>query len=79
MSYRITLNQPIPINTTEEKLDTMRIKIFDYGSAKFFSYENKYFELQEDPQNNIVGLTIHGNSVADFKSLMLLKDKIFVD
>jgi hypothetical protein len=67
------------MNTTEEKLGTLSIKIIDYGSAKFFSYKNKYFEFQEDPQNNIIGLTIHGNSVADFKSLMLMKDKIFVE
>ena len=79
MSYRITLNRPIPLNTTEKKLDTLSIKIFDYGSAKFFSYGDKYFELEEDPQNNIISLTIHGNSVADFQSLMLIKDKIFID
>ncbi len=79
MSYRITLKSPIPAITTEQKLTSLSIKIFDYGSAKFFSYKDKYFELEEDRNDNVVGLTIHGDSAADFRSLMRIKDKIFLD
>jgi hypothetical protein len=79
MSYRIALTRPIPLNQTESKLNTLEAKVFDYGNAKFFSYNDKFFELEEDVQKNIIGLTIHGNSVADFRSLMSIKDKLFVE
>lgn len=79
MSYRITLKKPIPAMTTEQKLTSLSIKIFDYGSAKFFSYEDKFFELVEDRNDNVTGLTIHGDSASDFRSLMTIKDKIFLD
>jgi hypothetical protein len=79
MSYRITLSKPIPLNQTESKLNSLQAKVFDYGNSKFFSYNDKFFELEEDVQKNIIGLTIHGNSVADFRSLMNIKDKLFLE
>ncbi|MBN1300803.1 MAG: hypothetical protein JW995_06270 [Melioribacteraceae bacterium] len=79
MSYRITLNKPFPFNQTEKKLSTLSVKLFDYGTAKFFSYKDKFYELEEDSHRNIVGLTVHGNSAADFRSLMNIKDKIFAE
>ncbi len=79
MSYRITLNKPVPMHQTEIKLNRLEARVFDYGNAKFFSYNDKFFELEEDLHKNIVGLTIHGNSVADFRSLMNIKDKLFVE
>ena len=79
MSYRITFNQPFSLLQTERKLTHLHSKIFNYGSTKFFSYNDKYFEIEEDNHHNIVSLTIHGNSVADFNSLMTVKNKLFLE
>lgn len=79
MSYRITFNKPIPLHTTENKLQKIEAKLFDYGSSKFFSYNDRFYEIEEDSYHNIVGLTIHGNSVSDFRSLMNIKNKLFVE
>lgn len=79
MSYRITFNKPIPYNKTENRLHNLDAKLFDYGSTKFFSYKNKYYEIEKDQEDNITGLTIHGNSVADFKSLMNIKNILFAE
>jgi hypothetical protein len=79
MSYRITFNKPFSLHQTERKLTHLHSKIFNYGSTKFFSYNDKYFEIEEDNHHNIVSLTIHGNSVADFNSLMMVKNKLFLE
>lgn len=79
MSYRITFNQPIPFKSTEEKLSSLKAKLFDYGCSKFFSYNEKYFEIEQDQQKNIVGLKIHGNNISDFKTLLNIKNKLFAN
>jgi hypothetical protein len=79
MSYRITFTRPFSLHKTEKKLTHLQSKIFNYGSTKFFSYNEKYFEIEEDNHHNIVSLTIHGNSVADYNSLMMVKNKLFLD
>jgi hypothetical protein len=79
MSYRITFNQPFPFKVTEEKLSAMKAKFFDYGCSKFFAYDEKYFEIEQDQQKNIIGLKIHGNNISDFKTLLNVKNKIFFE
>lgn len=79
MSYRITFNQPFPYKTTEEKLSALKARLFDYGNSKFFSYGEKYFEIEQDQQKNVIGLKVHGNSISDFKILMNIKNKIFFE
>ncbi len=79
MIYRITFNQPLPLQSTKSKLNQLQARVFENGKSTFFSYGEKYFELLEDNQSNIIGMSVHGNSISDFRSLMNIKDKLFID
>ncbi|MBU1096922.1 MAG: hypothetical protein KKB34_10610 [Bacteroidetes bacterium] len=79
MSCRIALNSPMAFDKIEQKLCVLKIKIFDFGSAYFFSYNNCFFELEEDSQKNIIGIIIHGNSVSNFQNFMNIKNALIKD
>jgi hypothetical protein len=69
MSYRITLSKPIPLNQTESKLNSLQAKSLITGIQNSFHIMISFLNWKKTFRKILLDLTIHGNSVADFRSL----------